>query len=76
MMADYDIDLQYHLDKNNTVPDALSRRPENKVLVRLTQQKELLQEIIKLNLMLVQGTNESGQVRSVNDLSDSTNPDK
>ena len=33
LMADYDIDLQYHPGKDNTVPDALSRRPENKVLL-------------------------------------------
>jgi len=32
-MADYDIDLQYHPGKDNTVLDALSRRPKNKVLL-------------------------------------------
>ena len=62
LMDDYDIDLQYHPGKDNTVSDTLSRRPENKVLVQLTQQKELLQKIIKLDLMLVQGTDESGQL--------------
>ena len=51
LMADYDIDLQYHPGKDNTVPDALSRRPENRVLLQLTRQKELLQEIMKLDLM-------------------------
>jgi len=62
LMADYDIDLQYHLGKVNTVPDALSRKLENKVLVQLAQQKELIRDIIKLDLMLVQGTNKSGQL--------------
>ena len=62
LMADYDIVLQYHPEKVNTVPDALSRKPENKVLVQLTQQKELLQDNIKLDLMLVQGTDKSGQL--------------
>jgi len=33
LMAEYDIDVLYHLGKVNTVPDALSRKPENKVLV-------------------------------------------
>ena len=47
MMADYDIDSQYH---------------PGKVLVQFTQQKELPREIIKLDLMLVQGTDESGQL--------------
>jgi len=61
-MVDYDIELQYHPVKVNTVPDSLSRKPEYKVLVQLTQQKELLRQIIKLDLMLVQGTGKSGQL--------------
>ena len=61
-MADYDIDLQYHPSKVNIVSDALSRKPENKVLVQNTQQKELLQEIIKLDLIKVQETSDSGQL--------------
>ena len=56
LMANYDIDLQYHPGKVNTVPDVLSQKPENKVLVQITQQKELLREIIKLDLILVKGT--------------------
>jgi len=28
LMADYDIDLQYHPEKVNVVPNALSRMPE------------------------------------------------
>jgi len=28
LMANYDIDLQYHPGKINVVPDALSRKPE------------------------------------------------
>ena len=56
LMADYDIDLQYHPGKVNTVPDALSRMPENRVLVQLTQQKELIRDFIRLDLMIVRGT--------------------
>jgi len=59
LMADYDIDLKYHPGKVNVVPDALSRKPENNMLIQLTRQKELLREIIKLNLMIIQGTSES-----------------
>jgi len=62
LMADYDIDLQYHPGKVNTVPDALSRKPENRMLVQITQQKELIQDIIRLDLMLVQGTDKVGQL--------------
>jgi len=65
LMGDYDIDLQYHSGNVNTVPDVLNRKLENKVLVQLTQQNKLLQEIIKLNLMLVQGTDESGQLMTL-----------
>jgi len=64
-MADYDIDLQYHPVKVNVVPDALSRKLENNVLVQLTRQKELLREIIRLDLMIVQGTSVSGQLMAV-----------
>ena len=38
LMADYDIDLQYHPGKMNVVPDALSRKPS---FMLLTQQKEM-----------------------------------
>ena len=62
LMADYDIDLQYHPGKVNVVPDALSRELENNMLIQLTHQKELLREIIKLNLMIIQGTSESSQI--------------
>jgi len=60
LMVDYNIYLQYHPGKFNIVPDGLSRKPDNKVLVQYTQRKELLQEIIKLDLILVRETSESG----------------
>jgi len=62
LMTDYNIDLQYHPGKVNPVLDALNRKLENKVLVQTTQQKELLREIIKLDIILVQETSESGQL--------------
>ena len=42
LLADYDVDLQYHPGKLNVVPDALSRLPGDYELLQLTQQKELL----------------------------------
>ena len=51
LMADYDIDLQYHPGKVNVVPDALSRRPEANMVMLLNQQKELLKEMGRLDLM-------------------------
>jgi len=62
LMTDYNIDLQYHPGKVNLVLDALNRKLENKVLVQTTQQKELLREIIKLDIILVQETSESGRL--------------
>jgi len=52
-MADYDVNLCYHPDKINVVLDALSRKTEDYMLVQLTQQKELLSEIIQLDLIVV-----------------------
>ena len=53
LMADYDIDLQYHPGKINVIPDALSRRPEANMVVLLTQQEELLKEMRRLDLMVI-----------------------
>ena len=39
LMADYDIDLQYHPGKASVVLDALSRKPEVYMTVQLIRQK-------------------------------------
>ena len=39
LMADYDVNLQYYPNKINVVPDAQSRKPEDNMLIQLTQQK-------------------------------------
>ena len=53
LMADYDIDLQYHPGKANVVPDTLSMKPQVYMTVQLTRQKELLKEMMQLDLMVV-----------------------
>ena len=53
LLADYDVDLQYHPGKLNVVSDALSRVPGEYEALQLTQQKELLREIMRLDLMVV-----------------------
>ena len=53
LLADYDVDLQYHPGKLNVVPDALSRLPGGYEALQLTQQKELLKEMMRLYLMVV-----------------------
>ena len=36
LLADYDVDLQYHSGKINVVLDALRRKPENNMLAQIT----------------------------------------
>ena len=45
-----DLDLQYHPGKVNVVPDALSRKPS---FMFLTQQKEMQEEILRLDLEII-----------------------
>ncbi|ONK61029.1 uncharacterized protein A4U43_C08F25350 [Asparagus officinalis] len=47
LMADYDIDLQYHLGKVNVVPDALSRLS---TIMTLTAQWKLQQEVRDMSI--------------------------
>ena len=59
LMADYDIDLQYHPGKVNVVSDALSRKPGACMMMQITQQKELLEEMRRMELMVTRRTNAS-----------------
>jgi len=54
LIADYDIDLQYRPEKINVVPNALSRKPKASVAMQITQQKELFEEMRKMDLMVIQ----------------------
>ena len=55
LMADYDIDLEYHPGKVNVVPDALSKKPGACMVMQITQQKELLEEMRRMELMVTRG---------------------
>ena len=61
MLADYDVDLQYHPGKLNVVPDALSRVPGGYESLQLTQPKELLKEMMRLDLMVVRRVSGSSE---------------
>ena len=52
LMADYDIDLQYHPGMINIAPDALSRKSEASMAMQITQQKELFEEMRRMDLMV------------------------
>ena len=52
-MADYDIDLQYHPGKINVVPDALSRKPEASIVMQITKQRELFEEMRRMDLRVI-----------------------
>jgi len=53
LMADYDIDLQYHHGKINIVPYALSRKSEASMAMQITQHKELFKEMRRMDLMVI-----------------------
>ena len=54
MMAVYDIDLQYRPGRVNVVPDALSRKPGACMAMQINYQKELLEEMRWMDLMVIQ----------------------
>ena len=51
LLANYDIDLQYHPENVNVVPDALNRKPEACMAMQITQQKELFEEMRRIDLI-------------------------
>ena len=65
MMADYDIDLQYHPGKINVALDALSRKSEASMVIQITQQKELFEETRGMELMVIRGAIALGQLMSM-----------
>ena len=65
LMANFDIDLQYHPGKANVVPDALSRKSDDYMAVQITQQKELIKEMAKLDLMVIWKSNVAEQMMTL-----------
>jgi hypothetical protein len=53
LIKDYDLDIQYHPDKANVVPDALSRKCQANTLIALMIPQELCWEMAHLNLGIV-----------------------
>jgi len=65
LMADYDIDPQYHPGKINVVPDTLSRKSEASMTMQITQQKELLEEMRRMDLMVKRRAISLGQLMAI-----------
>jgi hypothetical protein len=50
LIKDYDLDIQYHLGKDNIVVDALSRKSHANMLVARLMPQELCWEMAQLNI--------------------------
>ena len=61
-MVDYDIELQNHPGKVNVIPDTLSKKLEAQGTTQLTQHKEILKEIMKLDIKVVQQNSATDQL--------------
>ena len=53
LIKDYDLEIQYHPEKANTVADALSRKSTGSMACLLTEQKEILQDFEKSEIEVV-----------------------
>ena len=65
LMANYDIDLQYHPGKINVVPDVLSRKPEASMAMQITKQKELSKEMRRVDLMVIRRAISPGKLMAI-----------
>ncbi|XP_028052525.1 uncharacterized protein LOC114257013 [Camellia sinensis] len=52
-IKDYDLQIQYHLGKANTIVDALSRKSIGSLACLLTKQKEILQDFEKSEIEVI-----------------------
>jgi hypothetical protein len=52
-MKDYGMKILYHPGKANVIADALSRKSQANLATLLTQQHHLLEDMRRLNLMVV-----------------------
>jgi len=65
LIANNDIDLQYHPEKINIVPDVLSRKPEACMAMQITQQKKLFEEMRRIDLLVIRRAISFGQLIAI-----------
>jgi len=53
LMKDYDLQIQYHLGKANTIVDTLSQKSMENLVCLLTKQGDILQDLQKMDVELV-----------------------
>jgi hypothetical protein len=52
LLKDYDININYHPGKANSVADALSRKGDGRVAALITTQRDILRDLEKLGIEL------------------------
>ena len=55
LIKDYDLEILYHLGKANVVADALSRKKQASSVSAITNQREILEDLRRLDVELVVG---------------------
>ena len=59
MIKDYDCSINYHPSKANVVADALSQKPSNCLAALLTTQKEIIDDLERMEIEIVKGDSQA-----------------
>ena len=59
MIKDYDCSINYHPSKANVVANALSRKPSDCLAALLTTQKEIIDDLERMEIEIVKGDSQA-----------------
>ena len=59
LIKDYDCSINYHPSKANVVADALSQKPSNCLAALLTTQKEIIDDLERMEIEIVKGDSQA-----------------